>query len=79
MNILENIFMKVFDGIIYVINKVVYKKQEHILERKGKTKLERILRGLIYIPATILFLLMVLVMFVVMGINNLLKKVIGKK
>ncbi len=76
---LENIMLKAVDRAIYMVETVAYENQGNILIRKGKTRLERSLRGLIYIPAYTITIGAFLIFIVPILICNGLDKLVGGK
>ena len=76
---LENASFKILDRTIYIVNKIAYKKTRKISVRKGKTQLERSLRGLIFIPATFVAIFVIVVFILPLNVCKFLDKRIGGK
>ncbi len=65
---LENIVLKTVNKAIYIVDTIAYEKQGNVFVRKGKTQLERTLRGLIYIPA---YVITIVTFLICNGLNKL--------
>jgi len=76
---LLNIIYIVVDRTICMVDKIAYEKRGNVLVRKGNTQIERTLRGLIFIPAYIAIISIILMFVVPICICQFLDRIIGNR
>jgi len=62
-----------------MVDKIAYEKRGNVLVRKGNTQIERTLRGLIFIPAYIAIISIILMFVVPICICQFLDRIIGNR